>query len=140
MPIRFDSIRAARFIVGTLLVTLMLGAANTSAADDAPPSGRRQMGGREYPPKMTGAEEHLYKTVGDVKLNLYVFKPSDWKATDKRPAIVFFFGGGWTNGSPSQFEPECRHFAQRGMVAITADYRVKSRNNVTPVECVTDAK
>jgi acetyl esterase/lipase len=55
--------------------------------------------------------------------------------------VVFFFGGGWTNGSPGQFEPQCRHFAERGMVAVTADYRVKSRQpNVTPVECVTDAK
>jgi acetyl esterase/lipase len=99
-----------------------------------------QRGGREYPPKMEGAEAHLYKTVGDVKLNLYVFKPADWKATDRRPAVVFFFGGGWTNGSPGQFEPQCRHFAERGMVAITADYRVKIRQGVTPVECVMDAK
>jgi acetyl esterase/lipase len=100
-----------------------------------------QRGGREYPPKMEGAEAHLYKTAGDVKLNLYVFKPADWKAADKRPAVVFFFGGGWTNGSPVQFEPQCRHFAGRGMVAITADYRVKSRQpNVTPIECVADAK
>jgi acetyl esterase/lipase len=113
-----------------------------SAADDAPArGGRRQMGGREYPPRIEGADEHVYKTVGDLKLKVWAFKPADWKATDKRPAVVFFFGGGWVAGSPSQFEPECRHFAERGMVAITADYRVQHREpDVTPIECVTDAK
>jgi acetyl esterase/lipase len=113
-----------------------LGIALFSGARDA----SAQRGGRAYPPKMEGAEAHVYKTVGDVKLNVYVFKPKDWKASDKRPAAVFFFGGGWANGSPAQFEPQCLHFAERGMVAITADYRVKSRHGVTPVECVTDAK
>jgi acetyl esterase/lipase len=53
---------------------------------------------------------------------------------------VFFFGGGWTNGSPTQFEEHCKHLASRGMVAITADYRVASRNQVKAVSCVQDAK
>ena len=75
-----------------------------------------------------------YKTVGDTKLNLYIYNPPGHKATDKSPAIVFFFGGGWTNGSPTQFEQHCKHLASRGMVAITADYRVASRNQVKAVE------
>src|SRR5262249_55498712 len=58
----------------------------------------------------------------------------------KRPAIVFFFGGGWTNGSPNQFLPQAEYLAGRGMVAARADYRVKSRHNVTPDKCVEDAK
>jgi acetyl esterase len=53
---------------------------------------------------------------------------------------VFFFGGGWNSGSPEQFETQARHFAKRGMIAITADYRVKSRHGVQVVECVKDAK
>ena len=44
-----------------------------------------------------------YKTVGDVDLELHVFYPPDHQAEDSRPAIVFFFGGGWVGGSPSQF-------------------------------------
>jgi len=27
-------------------------------------------------------------------LKLFIDKPADWKASDKRPAIVFYFGGG----------------------------------------------
>jgi len=93
-----------------------------------------------YPPSFPEAKIEVYKTVGDLKLNLYIFNPADHKATDKRPAIVFFFGGGWTNGNPRQFEQQCRHLASRGMVAITADYRVASRHQVKAVSCVADAK
>jgi len=92
-----------------------------------------------YPPHFDGARAEIYKTVGDVKLSLHVFEPADGARTN-RPAIVFFFGGGWTNGSPVQFEQHCRHLASRGMVAITADYRVASRHQVKPTACVADAK
>jgi acetyl esterase/lipase len=93
-----------------------------------------------YPPNFPEAKTEVYKTVGDVKLNLYLFNPSDHKASDKRPAIVFFFGGGWTNGNPKQFEQHCKHLAARGMVAVTADYRVASRHKLKAVSCVADAK
>lgn len=82
----------------------------------------------------------LYKTAGDVKLQLHIFNPANHKATDKTPAIVFFFGGGWVSGLPSQFYPHCGYFASRGMVAISAEYRVKNRDGTTPYECVKDGK
>ena len=95
---------------------------------------------RNYPPQFEGVSPQVYKTVGEVKLSLYVFSPDGHRATDQKPAIVFFFGGGWTNGSPAQFEQQCRYLASRGMVAITADYRVASRHKVKMVDCVRDAK
>jgi acetyl esterase/lipase len=94
-------------------------------------------GGFAYPPQMKGARVEIYKSVGDTKLNLYIFAPA---GASNAPAIVFFFGGGWNSGSPEQFEEQCRHLAGRGMVAITADYRVKSRQNVKPIQCVADAR
>jgi len=81
-----------------------------------------------------------YKTIGDVKLDLTIQVPDGWKEGDRRPAIVFFFGGGWNGGNPRQFENQCRYLASRGMVAMAADYRVKSRQNVKPISCVADAK
>lgn len=81
-----------------------------------------------------------YKTVGDVTLRLHVFLPPGHQASDRRPAIVLFFGGAWNNGSPSQFYPHCQYLASRGMVAISADYRVKTRNQTSPRECVMDGK
>jgi acetyl esterase/lipase len=88
----------------------------------------------------TPDEEIVYKTVGDTELKLHIFKPEAHKASDQRPAIVFFFGGGWNGGSPSQFYPHCEYLAKRGMVAMSADYRVKSRNGTSPRECVQDGK
>ena len=80
----------------------------------------------------------IYKTIGDVELQLHVFDPVE--DGDRRSAIVFFFGGGWNGGNPSQFYPHCRHLADQGMVAMAADYRVKSRNDTSPFECVQDGK
>ena len=81
-----------------------------------------------------------YKTVDDVELKLHVFEPEGLKASDKRAAIVFFFGGGWNGGDPKQFYEQGRHLSDLGMVAFSAEYRVKSRNNTTPFECVKDGK
>ena len=103
------------------------------------PASAAEKSGFKYPPSFEGARTEVYKTVGDVKLTLSIFEPAAGPKTG-RPAIVFFFGGGWTSGSPAQFEQQCRHLAARGMVAITADYRVASRHQVKPVSCVADAK
>lgn len=81
-----------------------------------------------------------YKKVDDVELKLHIFNPPGHAAADKRPAIVFFFGGGWTGGSPSQFYPHSKYLASRGMVAISAEYRIKSKHKTTPQECVKDGK
>ncbi len=81
-----------------------------------------------------------YKEASGAKLTLFVYAPPDEKPGDNRTAIVFFFGDGWSGGTPTQFEPFARHFADLGCVAVCADYRVASRNKTTPVEAVRDAK
>lgn len=118
------------------LLALALVAAPASAQDAKP---RKR--GFAYPPNIDGTVSETYKEIDGTKLNVWIFHP-DGKATPgaKRPAIVFFFGGGWTGGSPEQFERQARHLASRGMVAITADYRVASRQQAKPVQCVADAK
>lgn len=87
-----------------------------------------------------GARTETYKTIGDVNLLIHIFEPEGHQPTDKTPAIVFFFGGGWKSGLPTQFEQQCRYLADRGMVAMTADYRVSSRQGTQAKECVQDAK
>lgn len=66
--------------------------------------------------------------------------PPGWRKTDKRPAIVFFFGGGWRAGSTRQFLKQAGYLASRGMVTARADYRVRSRHQTGPEKCVEDAK
>ena len=100
--------------------------------------------GKIIPPKLTDTavknEERLYKTTPQGELKLHFSFPLDWKPTDKRPAIVCFFGGGWKNGSYTQFVPLCDYLASRGMVAASADYRIESIHHTTPDKCVEDAK
>jgi acetyl esterase len=80
-----------------------------------------------------------YKQIGDMDLKLHVFDPA---AAAKRPlpAIVFFFGGGWNGGSPSQFYHQSNYLAAKGVLAIAAEYRTKSNGGVEPSGCVKDGK
>jgi len=121
-------------VVGFLLVSL---AALTLWAQ---PPRKAKKAQRAYPPQLEGARVELYKKIGDTHLRMYIFEPKDHQASDRRAAIVFFFGGGWKSGSPKQFEHQCRYLASRGMVAITADYRVRSRHDVLVPQCIADAK
>ena len=94
----------------------------------------------KYPPTLPGARQEVYKSIGEVELRLWIYNPAGHAPTDSRPAIVFFFGGGWASGSPAQFENQAKLLASRGMVAITADYRVASRHQVKVDSCLRDAK
>ena len=79
-----------------------------------------------------------YKTIGDIKLHLHIFRPADKKSN--LPAIVFFFGGGWKGGTPGQFEQQCRYLANRGIVAMTAEYRIRNLHGTLATACVEDGK
>ncbi|MEI6198063.1 MAG: alpha/beta hydrolase fold domain-containing protein, partial [Verrucomicrobiota bacterium] len=81
-----------------------------------------------------------YKKIGGAELTLHIFLPSACSNDAPRPAIIFFFGGAWQVGTPIQFYPECAHFAGKGFVAISADYRIGSVNHTTPFESVADGK
>lgn len=81
-----------------------------------------------------------YKSIGNLQLDLHVFLPNGHQASDQRPAVVFFFGGGWMMGTPTQFYSHARHFADRGLVVFVADYRVKNTHGTSPRESVMDAK
>ncbi|XOV89834.1 MAG: alpha/beta hydrolase [Pseudomonadota bacterium] len=85
-------------------------------------------------------EAITYRRLGDIELQLHVYRPAGWQASDRRPAVVFFFGGGWRTGTLTQFDPQCQHLAREGIVAIAADYRVRTRHNTTPIDSVADAR
>ena len=95
---------------------------------------------QDYPPDISDAVLEVYKTVNGVDLNAWVFFPDGHRRTDSKPAMVFFFGGGWVGGNPAQFERQARALSSRGMVAILADYRVLNRHGARPSSGVEDAK
>lgn len=82
---------------------------------------------------------YVYKRVNGLELTLSVFQP---RAPSRRPApaVVYFFGGGWHLGTPIQFYRECARLAERGLVAIAADYRIDVTGPSTPYDSVADAK
>lgn len=85
-------------------------------------------------------EKIMYKQVGSTKLFIKVYRPETISKTNKLPAMVFFYGGGWNSGSIEQFESHAKFFSQRGMICFLVDYRVKDRNKTSPFESLKDAK
>ena len=97
------------------------------------------------PHPMTAAESaaepvaSVYRRTPQGELRLFTIKPTGWAAGDRRPGVVFFHGGGWNGGSPEQFFEFGRWLADRGMVVVSAEYRLARRHGTTPFEAVEDA-
>jgi len=94
----------------------------------------------QVPGDQSEVHTEVYKNIGWTKLKLYIFQPPEHNYQKQFPAVVFFHGGGWGGGHAWQFVPQCKYLAERGMVAISVEYRVRKRQGVTPFECVADAK
>lgn len=85
-------------------------------------------------------ERFLYKKIDTTQLYFEVYPSAINNQTKPAPAMVFFFGGGWNNGTVKQFEPHATYFSQRGITCILVDYRVKEKHKSTPFESLKDAK
>ncbi len=92
------------------------------------------------PTTLPGVETMIYRDSKPEPMRLFVAKPDGWKADAKLPALVWFFGGGWTKGSPEKSAGWARNAAKWGMVGIAPDYRTKNRYGTTPLESVADAR
>jgi acetyl esterase/lipase len=83
--------------------------------------------------------EHVYAQTGSIQLKAYVFSP-DKAGEGRRPAIVLFHGGGWAMGELAWAFSRAKHFSERGMVAIAAQYRLSDQKDTTPREAMADAR
>ena len=82
----------------------------------------------------------VFKTTPEGELKIHLYFPEDWKPADHRPAIVLFYGGGFTGGTPSQFTAMAEYFARRGLVAATPEYRIRGKHHTTADKSIEDAK
>lgn len=89
--------------------------------------------------EVTGFREEVYSEDKAV-LKMRIYEPKGESVQDARPAIVFFFGGGWRNGTPKQFHTHCEVLKEHGFVAMAAEYRIKSKHDSTPLDSFEDAK
>jgi len=94
----------------------------------------------KWPPKIKSDTSYIYKKIDSTALNLWIFNPPKHEISESKPAIVFFFGGGWNGGTPKQFVEHSKYLSARGIVSIVVDYRVLSRNKTKAIYCLKDAK
>ena len=85
-------------------------------------------------------ETILYKSIDNIDLNLYVFRPKNFDISKIYNSIVFFHGGAWNTQNIKQFQKQSIYFASRGMIAFIVEYRVTSIHDSTPFQSVEDAK
>jgi len=82
----------------------------------------------------------VYKTIDTISLKLHIYKPKNFDTSKRYNCVTFFHGGGWNTGSPKAFRRQSMYFASRGMIAISAEYRLKNTHGTTPFEATEDAK
>ncbi|HZH66313.1 MAG TPA: alpha/beta hydrolase [Flavisolibacter sp.] len=81
----------------------------------------------------------VYKKVKGIDLDMHLFLP-DSSYIGKRPVIIFFHGGSWTEGKPDWAFGACKEYAAKGWVACAAEYRIQARHGTLPFASVMDAK
>ena len=131
----------------TLLTLLALLAAALSAQPATRPAAKAATGaGEEVDAAAADAAAHIqpdriapYKTIGAVTLSVSIFNPPGHAAATPKPGIVFFHGGGFNVGAPSNFYAQAQYLASRGMVAISVEYRIRTRHQTTQHEAIMDA-
>jgi acetyl esterase/lipase len=88
-------------------------------------------------------EKHTfaYKNLPDGSpLVVDVYSLADPKPAERRPAAVFFHGGGWHAGTRDQFAPQAGRLAELGMVCLTPAYRTRTSHGTPPQAALADAK
>lgn len=86
------------------------------------------------------SQSYIYKDEDGIELGAHCFFPEKHDPAELKPAILFFHGGLWDVSIISQFAAHCMHFASRGMVAMTLEYRVSSIHNSSPEDATYDAQ
>ena len=88
-----------------------------------------------------GSDQQLvYKEVDGRSLQLFIYKPKGWAASDKRRVVVYFHGGGWIGGTPGAVTLHLESWRAKEMVVISVQYRLATREKLDPACCIEDAK
>jgi acetyl esterase/lipase len=90
--------------------------------------------------RAAGPVAHVFARTAGVELRAYVFSPGGLGTGPPRAGIVLFHGGGWAQGEPAWAFGRARHFAEHGMVAVAAQYRLSDEKETTPLDAVDDAR
>ena len=83
-------------------------------------------------------ENYINKNGDALEIN-YIC-PDDFDPSKRYPAIVIVHGGGWIQGTISQWGWLAKRFNKEGFVAVLPEYRTKSTHNTTPIDGIEDIK
>lgn len=86
----------------------------------------------------------VYKTVGDQKLDLWLFPPTR-KVFDQAPVVVYVHGGGWGNGDKTgvlrgHVLQVVRELTAAGVACVTIEYRLTKAGGPTAADSAADCK
>jgi len=92
--------------------------------------------------KLEPSQKTVYKAVDGRELELHIFEPEGHDATtDRRSCFLIIHGGGWTGGEPRKFYTIADHYAKKGMLAISLQYRlIDAQAGITVFDCVKDGR
>ena len=141
-PLHFSMPRFLPFCNARRLVTAVLSGAVLLALHAQTPAPKKAAATPRAPEvtplSLPGAETHVFHETPQGEMRLHVFRPAGWSAKDRRPVMIWFFGGGWTHGLPS---PGWAQSATKwGMVGVAPDYRTHDRHGTPPQASVADSR
>ncbi len=84
--------------------------------------------------------EYIYDSTKTTSLKAYIFSPVNKDLKEHHPAMVIFHGGGWSIGEPSWAYGLAGKYAEKGMVAVAAQYRLSDQKTITPIDAMEDAR
>jgi acetyl esterase len=79
-----------------------------------------------------------YEAADGSGLPILMFEPAD--GTQPVAGIVMFHGGGLHSGSANALAPHCRQLASRGILAVTAGYRLVDQGARSMDDCIADVR
>lgn len=80
----------------------------------------------------------IYKTIGNIELEAHIFYPKDHDKANNSPVYAFFHGGGWAVGIPEWGYKNCKRYQEKGMVAISFEYRIIDIHGSNIINCIED--
>lgn len=78
-----------------------------------------------------------YTTYDNQQLPIELYYEEETKHS--YPLIIFFFGGGWMNGSTDHFRPQTESLIKEGFMVALVDYRTYNKNHTTVDIAMKDA-
>jgi len=65
-----------------------------------------------------------FRTAGTAPLRMRRVRPAGWSQSKRLPALIMYFGGGWSGDCAGEFKWMKNYFVEQGFVVFIAEYRL----------------